>query len=254
MLLPFVPVDGPYAAALSRVLARRGGTMAVFDRHARAQLLPARDRADYMERAIGAKRRKEMRRQRRRLAEHAPVTLITATEPGAIVRALEDFLALEAAGWKGRRGTAAARHAAIAQFLRHATRDLAAQRLARIDRLMWGDRVIAVAITLRSVDTAWFFKIAFDETVARASPGVQLTLDLTTELLADQAIVRVDSCAVADHPMIDHLWRERQDMADLLVAIGPHRPVTFAVACRLEAARRAGIAAAKRLVGVLRGR
>jgi CelD/BcsL family acetyltransferase involved in cellulose biosynthesis len=254
LLLPFVPLEGPFATTLRRVIARRRGTIATFDRHARAQLRPGDARADYIERAIGAKRRKEMRRQSRRLAERAPVTLATASEPEAIGRALEDFLALEAAGWKGRRGTAVARHADLTQFLQHALRGLAAEGLARIDRLMWRDRAIAAAIVLRSADTGWFFKIAYDETVARASPGVQLALDMTTVLLADPTIARVDSCAVADHPMIDHLWRERLEIGDLLVRIGPDRTATFAAACRLESARRTTIAAAKRVLSYLRGR
>ena len=147
---------------------------------------------------------------------------------------------------------AAARHGDLTQFLQHALCGLAAEGLARIDRLMWRDRAIAAAIVLRSADAAWFFKIAYDETLARASPGVQLTLDVTAALLADPAIARVDSCAVADHPMINHLWRERLEIGDLLVRIGPQRTTTFAVACRLETARRSAIAAAKCVVNYLR--
>ena len=44
---------------------------------------------------------------------------------------------------------------------------------------------VAASITLRSGNAAWFWKIAYDEAFARASPGVQLTLDLTRDLLAD---------------------------------------------------------------------
>ena len=80
---------------------------------------------------------------------------------------------------------------------------------ARVDRLMQDERTLAATITLRTGDTAWFWKIAYDEARARASPGVQLTLDVTESLLADASVARVDSCATADHPMIDHLWRER---------------------------------------------
>ena len=28
-----------------------------------------------------------------------------------------------------------------------------------------------------------------------------------------------DSCATPDHPMIDHLWRDRLAMADLMIAL-----------------------------------
>ena len=53
------------------------------------------------------------------------------------------------------------------------------------------------------------------------SPGVQLTLDVTRDFLGDAKIARVDSCATADHPMIDHIWQERLMLNDLLVAPGP---------------------------------
>jgi CelD/BcsL family acetyltransferase involved in cellulose biosynthesis len=247
LLLPFVPLDGPFAHALGRALARRGTAIATFGRHRRAQLVPIGARSAYIERAIGAKRRKELRRQRRRLANASAVTLATATAPPAVAAALADFLAIETRGWKGRRGTAAAQHPAIRQFMERAMTGLAADGMARIDRLMHGERAIAAAITLRSGDTAWFFKIAYDEAVAQSSPGVQLALDVTTAMLADATMARIDSCATADHPMIDHLWRERLAIGDLMVAIRPGGHARFALACALESLRRAAIAAAKRL-------
>ncbi len=44
---------------------------------------------------------------------------------------------------------------------------------------------IASGLILRDGDRAYFFKIAMDESEARTSPGVQLTLDLTRHLCAD---------------------------------------------------------------------
>src|SRR5262249_36529754 len=161
------------------------------------------------------KKLKELRRQRRRLAETGAVELVTAREPAGIAAALADFLALEAAGWKGRAGTAAAAHLPVRTFMESALGNLAAEGHAHIDRLIHDGRPLAAAITLQSGATAWFWKIAYDETQARASPGVQIALDLTEALLADPAIARADSCATADHPMIDHLWRERLALADL---------------------------------------
>ena len=62
---------------------------------------------------------------------------------------------------------------------------LAAEGKARVDRLLLDGRPIAAAVTLRSGETAWTWKIAYDESHARASPGVQLMHDLTESLLAD---------------------------------------------------------------------
>jgi hypothetical protein len=39
-------------------------------------------------------------------------------------------------------------------------------------------------------------------------------------MLARPEISWTDSCAAADHPMIDHIWRERRTIARHNVAIG----------------------------------
>ncbi|HEY7298717.1 MAG TPA: GNAT family N-acetyltransferase, partial [Xanthobacteraceae bacterium] len=64
-------------------------------------------------------------------------------------------------------------------------------------------------------------------------------------------VVCADSCATADHPMIDHIWRERLPLCDLMVALRPQAP--FWSAQRLESLRNAAIAAAKQLRDKLRG-
>jgi hypothetical protein len=125
---------------------------------------------------------------------------------------------------------------------------LAAHGQVWVTRMLQADRPIAAGVLLKSGDGAWFWKIAYDETVARASPGVQLTLDLTEAMLAAPAIAWCDSCATADHPMIDSLWRERRPMADMLIGLSPLR---FALACRLEAIRRYGITLARRMRDML---
>jgi hypothetical protein len=104
-----------------------------------------------------------------------------------------------------------------------------------------------------SGDTAWFWKIAYSENLARSSPGVQLVMDCTEHLLADGGPARIDSCAVAGHPMIDHIWRERLALSDRLIAVRRPR-LPFALACKAETIERAAIVAARALRNRLRGR
>jgi hypothetical protein len=129
-------------------------------------------------------------------------------------------MALEQRGWKGKSGSAAAQNATVSAFMRGAIEALAARGQASVARLAAGGRTVAAGIVLRSGSTAWFWKIAYDEDAARASPGVQLAVDLTQAALDDPTLQRVDSCATADHPMIDHIWRERLALADHLVVVG----------------------------------
>ena len=73
------------------------------------------------------------------------------------------------------------------------------------------------------------------------SPGVQLALDLTEELGADAKISLVDSCAVAGHPMIDHLWSERLAIADWMMPLDAAGRTALAAAVAAEKVRRLAI-------------
>jgi CelD/BcsL family acetyltransferase involved in cellulose biosynthesis len=246
LLLPMLPEDGAFAAALASVLADKRFSSAAFGRHRRALLKSGAQPTQL-------RKRKELSRQRRRLADVAPVTFATASDHGQIVSALEDFLVLEASGWKGLAQTAAANDPVVRRFVETAVTGLAARGQARIDRMVLGERAIAAAITLNAGDTAWFWKIAYNEGVARFSPGVQLVYELTPNLTALPGLQRVDSCATASHPMIDHIWHERLALCDRLIAV-KSSAVPFAAVCWAEMLRRATLAAAKALRDGLRPR
>ena len=183
LLLPFFPVDGGVAHALDAVLARRGGRSVSFAAHRRAFLAPGAARAGYLDDAIGAKKRKELRRQRKRLGDMGTVTASNAGDPSTIAPALDDFFRLEAGGWKGRAGTAARDHADIAAFMTSAVTDLASEGKASVARLAVNASAIAAMIVLRSGlgkettagatagATAWAWKIAYDERYARFLPA-----------------------------------------------------------------------------------
>jgi hypothetical protein len=122
---------------------------------------------------------------------------------------------------------------------------LAAEGKARILQLCVDARAVAAIVMLRSGATAWCWKIAYDERRARFSPGVQLILDVTERLLGDPRIERVDSCATPDHPMIDHVWRERLMLADRLMYPSSAPSLPFGMACALEGMRRSVVGLAK---------
>jgi CelD/BcsL family acetyltransferase involved in cellulose biosynthesis len=250
LLLPFLPADGPFAAALDAILRRAQMPAADFNRHQRALLAPTGERQLYVEQAIGQHQHKELRRHLRRLSDSGAVLFTAAKESTAVAGALEEFLRLEASGWKGRAGTATADHEDLHRFIREAVYGLAAEGKASINRILVDGRAIAATIVLRSGRGAWFWKIAYDESFARFSPGVMLSVELTEELLEDTSLAGADSCATANHPMIDHLWRERLALCDRLLAVRPQAP--FVLARRLEGLRGDAVAGVKKLRGYLR--
>ena len=102
------------------------------------------------------------------------MTFATTSDTAGIEAALKDFLVLEASGWKGSAGTAIVSNPAVKSFVQGAVTALAAQGQARVDRLLFNGTAIAATLTLESGDTAWCWKIAYNEGFARSSPGVQL--------------------------------------------------------------------------------
>jgi CelD/BcsL family acetyltransferase involved in cellulose biosynthesis len=245
VLLPFLPQHGPFATALAAILRRAQMPSAGFNPHTRALLAPAGDRTAYVERALGRRKYRELQRTTRRLRECGAPLFTAATEPAAAASAMEDFLTLEASGWKGRSGTAAACNGKVRDFVKAAITALAAEEKVAIDRVLLDGRPVAAAITLRSGDAAWFWKIAYDEGLARFAPGVMLTAWITERLADDPAIACTDSCATADHAVMNRTWSERLALHDLLIAVRPQAP--FARARRLERLRCNLSAAAKRL-------
>lgn len=231
--LPAMTLDGPAFAAITAAMDKRGLVATIHNRHDRAALDASQDAETYLRSGYGSKRLKDLRRLRNRLEEEGTVGFTVARGPTATAAALERFFALEAQGWKGQAGTGLGQRASDADFARAA----AAAGSFEIAELTVDDRVIASGIVMRQGDRALFFKIAYDETLARYSPGVQLTVELTRLFAADPAIALVDSTADAGHPMIDHVWRERLSVGDLLIPTHAKDPIAGAIVA-LMAARR----------------
>jgi hypothetical protein len=205
--------------AFKETLQQDGLRPRVLQSHARACLDASRDAEELLRDALGAKKLKELRRQRHRLTEHGTVRFNVARTPAEIAAALEILLRLEASGWKARRGTALIQDDGDAAFIRRAAPALAANGQCEIVTLRAGATPVAAAIVLRHQDRAFYFKLGIDERFAKFSPGVQLTLELTRHLCADPAIATADSTASADHPMINPIWRGRLAIGDVLIPL-----------------------------------
>ncbi|MGY4461904.1 GNAT family N-acetyltransferase [Bradyrhizobium sp. LB13.1] len=229
LVLNDVALDGAAMTALNQVLNRDGLQPKILSSYIRASLDATQDGETLLQEALGAKKLKELRRQRHRLEEHGAVAFDVARRPDQIGPALEAFLQLEASGWKGKRGTALIQHAGDATFIRRAVAALAETAQCEIVTLRAGTIPVAAGIVLRHQDRAFFFKLGIDERFAKYSPGVQLTLELTRHLCADPAIASADSTASADHPMINPIWRGRFAIGDVLIPLRRNDPIVALV-------------------------
>jgi CelD/BcsL family acetyltransferase involved in cellulose biosynthesis len=214
-----LPLSGGRHDALQHVLSGQRRLARLAMREERAMLHSSLSAQGYFEASVNAKKRKELKRQARRLAEEGEVAVERETGPNDVAAWISDFLALEAAGWKGRAGSALAAEAGTASLFSEALAAAAtAGKLERLSLTLDGRR-IAMLATLLSPPAAFSYKTAYDERLARFSPGVLLQRE-NLALLSRDDIDWCDSCASADHPMIDHLWRERRAIGRYSIAIG----------------------------------
>jgi len=251
VLLRDMSVTGPVMQAFDSVLRREGLRPRIVQSHERAYLDATADGETVLHDALGAKKLKELRRQRHRLAEHGEVRFEVARAAGEVAAMLEIFLGLEASGWKGQRGTALIQHEGDAAFIRRAAPALAQNGACEIISLLAGDTTVAAGVVLRHLDRAFFFKLGVDERFAKCSPGVQLTLDLTRLLCSDPTIRSADSTAGPDHPMINPIWRGRLAIGDVLVPLYQRDPIVEIIHAALIA-RREGLGFARRAVHAIR--
>jgi CelD/BcsL family acetyltransferase involved in cellulose biosynthesis len=214
-----LPMESPVSKAMVAAALKQSRPVDVLDGHVRAMLLRPDPGAMDPRSALSAKRRKEIGRQLRRLQDVGEVTFTAAIDAAEVRERFEAFMQLEAAGWKGKRGTALISNEATAEFAREVVANRAEAGAARVDSIELGGHPIAMVVTLAAGATAYTWKIAYDEERARFSPGVQLMLELPKGLFSDPTLMRIDSCAAADHPMIDALWSGRLAVGTLV--IGP---------------------------------
>jgi CelD/BcsL family acetyltransferase involved in cellulose biosynthesis len=239
--------SGPTFEALMAAAQSANRQTDIFEEYQRAVFIHGEDADEAFEKASSRKALKELYRRRRRLEELGHVEYLQFTKPDEVRRAVEDFLVLEASGWKKGRG-ALLSQAALATFFRSATRALAHERKCQIHSLTLDGRPLAMGVVLESGGRAFFWKIAYDEAYRSQAPGVELVHSLTKAQTARADLDMTDSCAIANHPLIDRVWPQRIGLCDLVVQLQAGRARAFAQACRGEARRRSIRAFAKSAV------
>ncbi|HEY8563999.1 MAG TPA: GNAT family N-acetyltransferase [Beijerinckiaceae bacterium] len=229
-LLELTPADegGETGSALDRLVAEGRCLQRIVARHCRPMLESNLPPNDYLRGSLSKARRSKLRQLRARLLREGEVRHVRH-EGAAVPSAVEQFLALEAKGWKGRRGSALSADARDAVFVREAVTALAKRDLAAVTALTLDSRPISMCLLLRSGHTAFTWKITYDEAFGTFSPGYQLAVDDTTALLDDPRLARTDSCAADATGIMSKVWVELARAAEMFIDVRPEGTLCFAL-------------------------
>jgi CelD/BcsL family acetyltransferase involved in cellulose biosynthesis len=225
--------DGPTMLALNQVLDARSSSAITVTQAQRPILASSLDGKQYFEKALSSSSRKKLRQYRRRLEETGKLELAIASEAEAVCAAFDDFLQLEAAGWKGRGATALRSDPVEAALAKTMIRELAKRGNVAIHSLYLDGKPVSMQIVLRAGAVAFTWKTAYDETLHDYSPGTLLLEDYTKAFLADRSIAWVDSCALDDSGYMS-AWSERETIAQVWVDARPGRSVALQTICQLQ--------------------
>jgi CelD/BcsL family acetyltransferase involved in cellulose biosynthesis len=232
-----LPAEGPVASALNSACDALGVKPVVWQRSERAAL-HRRPEDDYVRSSLSSKHFRELRRKGRKLESEVGeiAVLDRADDPLAI----DDFLALEASGWKGDEGTALAAGPG-AGFFRSVCNEFAWAGRLQMLALRAGDRTVAVQSALIAGEGLFCFKIAYDEALGRFSPGTRLIAETACEFHRRPDLQWADSCSVPGSEPIERLWPDRRRLATVLVPGAGARGGALSFEARLAARLRAAL-------------
>jgi hypothetical protein len=136
--------------------------------------------------------RGSLRKARNKLAKHGAAVHVPATSTSdELPDAFEQFLVLEASGWKGRSGTgtAIALDPALRSFYGQLVERLGPTGAVEINVLVLDTQPIAAQLAITSGRRCYVLKIAYDETHAALAPGNML-LERLLQKYGDHAEIR----------------------------------------------------------------
>jgi CelD/BcsL family acetyltransferase involved in cellulose biosynthesis len=250
--LSHIPAGGAFHAALAEAMAARELAAVTTGWHTRAVLRRAASAEAYMEAALSRDTRKNCGKYEKQLRERGAVAWRRLAAGEDARPWIEEFLALESGGWKGRAGSALASCQASARFAREAMASAAAQGRLLISGIDCDSRPIARLATFTAGGGSFAFKTAYDESFKRCAPGILAEVQNIRDFHASGALDWMDSYTAAGNTVTDRLWKDRLVM--LSFAVGLSWPGRIACAAlpllalgrRAAGGLRAGVAALAR--------
>jgi CelD/BcsL family acetyltransferase involved in cellulose biosynthesis len=143
--------------------------------------------------SLGKNLRQNTKKQRNKLGnEGIETTLECLTAPDQVAQAMEDYGALESAGWKAANGTAIHPDNAQGRFYRKMLENFCEQKRARIYRYRFGDKVVSMDLCILCGPVIVILKTAYDEAQKTVSPSTLMRQDEFKLLFDEGSFQRIE--------------------------------------------------------------
>ena len=215
-----IPLQGAFATNFRQILTNSQTPFIqnMLAKRAILQRNPSLQSKDILE--INSKMRRNYRRQLRRLGELGDLELECVSGYKDVILRFEEFMLLEAKGWKGRKGTSMHSIKQTAAFARQAITQSAKDDHCSIYSIRLNNQSITSLIMLDCDGVYFPWKIAFDQNYSLYSPGALLMFKASQAIGMKPDFLRADSLAGPNNQLVNPLWKQRMDLGSLILPIG----------------------------------
>jgi hypothetical protein len=222
--LDWISAGGVLYGALADAAAAADLPFLVTDAYTRAVLLRERDPRP----RFNSNMKNNLRRWQSRLADFGRVTPVRLGLDDDLAAWIEQFYRLEASGWKGRQGSAVACRADDRRFVTEVFTEAFRRGRLHISGLDLDGRPLTRHCMLAAGEGAFTFKIAYDETYAKCSPGILGEVENVRQFMESPGPRWVDSNTARENTSYARAWKDRRTVQR--VAVGTRGLGKLAVA------------------------
>jgi CelD/BcsL family acetyltransferase involved in cellulose biosynthesis len=220
MEFSYFPAGGPFHQVLVDALNHGGQPARLGDVHTRGLLCRDQDADAYVNSALSADSRQKLRRSEQRLQEQGQVTHRVLKASDDIQAWIDEFLQVEASGWKGARGSALACSEPNRRFINEVfTTAFKRGQLVMVGIDLDG-RPVARYSGFVAREGSFAFKTGYDENFRRFAPGLLAELDMIRAFHALPGVRWMDSITGHSNSTINRLWKHRLVVQRLAVGVG----------------------------------
>ena len=212
--------DGPFHRMLIDLSNELGLRSCITDIFTRGLWHAGYDKNTDAESAVSGDLRRRLRRKEKRLSERGRVEHLAIKPGDDIGRWIDEFLQIEASGWKGQRGSAlASSDGGRRYFTEIVTSAFRRGRLLMLG-LDFDGHPIARRCAFVAGEGSFAFKTAYDEEFADFSPGAMLEMDSLRQLHALHGVRWMDSCASTDNLLVNRVSNDRKTIQSVVIGAG----------------------------------
>jgi CelD/BcsL family acetyltransferase involved in cellulose biosynthesis len=210
--------DGRVASLFRSAASELGLSLIVFESFERGFI--GRHNPSAHEQAHSSKTVRNILRKQRNLAKELGGTgqvVDRGNEPGAI----DDYISLEASGYKAENGVAMATVPGESEYFRDMCQRFAAAGRLQLLSITNGEQTAAMIAWIRGGDTLFQFKWSYDERFAKHSPGIILHTESKRRFYEDTDADFLDTCTWGQNEMINRLYPDRRPIVSYFIILGP---------------------------------